>query len=216
MRAKRSRRKLRGNLDSSHGRIFRDITNLVHLDAGFTGERGFQLFGKRGWFGIPAGERTHKARQLRLGQSRREMNAGDAGRNQQRREAALARCRSQRDAIQQNLGARCSQQHAASTAFIERAAQFLPGGLKLRGRAHVAELVQAREFQQDVQAAYECPCRSSCISGHRLRKQAAAAPRVLLRVLTTVWSTPRKRQALCRIIVPISITFSCGNWSFAL
>jgi hypothetical protein len=37
--AKRFRRELRGNLDSGHGRIFRDIPNFVDLDAGFAGER---------------------------------------------------------------------------------------------------------------------------------------------------------------------------------
>ncbi len=39
--AKRFRGELRSNFDSRDGRIFRHITNLVHLDAGFTGERGF-------------------------------------------------------------------------------------------------------------------------------------------------------------------------------
>jgi hypothetical protein len=45
VRAQSFRRELRGNLDSSDGRIFRDIANLVHLDAGFAGERGLQLLG---------------------------------------------------------------------------------------------------------------------------------------------------------------------------
>jgi glutathionyl-hydroquinone reductase len=43
--AKRFGRKLRRHLDSSNGRIFRDITNFVYLDAGFAGERGLQLLG---------------------------------------------------------------------------------------------------------------------------------------------------------------------------
>jgi hypothetical protein len=43
VRAKRFRRELRGHLDPSHGRIFRDVANLVDLDAGFAGKRGLQL-----------------------------------------------------------------------------------------------------------------------------------------------------------------------------
>jgi hypothetical protein len=45
MRAKRLGSKLRGDLDSGHRRIFRDVANLVYLDAGFSGEGGFQLLG---------------------------------------------------------------------------------------------------------------------------------------------------------------------------
>jgi hypothetical protein len=86
------------------------------------------------------------------------MNAGDARRNQQLREAALAGGGSQGNSVQQNLSARRAQQHAASAAFIQRTAQFLPRGFKLRGSAHVPEFIQAREFQQNVQASYEGPC----------------------------------------------------------
>jgi hypothetical protein len=46
LRAKRFRGELRGHLDTSHGRIFRDVANLVYLDAGFAGERGLQLLGQ--------------------------------------------------------------------------------------------------------------------------------------------------------------------------
>jgi hypothetical protein len=86
------------------------------------------------------------------------MDTGDAGRNQQLREAALASRGSQGNSVQQDLSARCAQQHAAPAAFIERAAQFLPRRFKLRGSAHVPKFVQAREFQQNVQASYEGPC----------------------------------------------------------
>jgi hypothetical protein len=43
VRAEHLGRKLRGYLDSGHGGIFGDVTNLVYLYAGFPGERGFQL-----------------------------------------------------------------------------------------------------------------------------------------------------------------------------
>jgi hypothetical protein len=38
MRAQRFRGQLRGHLDSGHGRIFRDVADLVNFDAGFAGE----------------------------------------------------------------------------------------------------------------------------------------------------------------------------------
>jgi hypothetical protein len=91
VRAQRFRRELRGNLDSSHGGVFRDIANLVDLDAGFAGQRVLQLLSERRRLGVSAGECAHKTRQLRLRQGRCEMNAGDAGSNQQLREAAFAR-----------------------------------------------------------------------------------------------------------------------------
>jgi hypothetical protein len=47
VRAKRFRRELRGNLDSSHGRIFRDIPNFVYLNAGFARQRVLQLLRQR-------------------------------------------------------------------------------------------------------------------------------------------------------------------------
>jgi hypothetical protein len=46
LRAKRFCGELRGHLDPSHRRIFGDVANLVHLDAGFAGERGLQLLGQ--------------------------------------------------------------------------------------------------------------------------------------------------------------------------
>jgi hypothetical protein len=94
------------------------------------------------------------------------VNAGDAGRSQQLRKAAFARCGAQRHAIQQNLRAGRAKQHTASAAFIQRTAQLFPCGFKLRSGTHVAELVEARELEQNIQAAYERPCRSSCVGGH--------------------------------------------------
>jgi hypothetical protein len=94
LRAEHFGGKLRGNLDSGHRGIFRHVTNLVYLDAGFAGERGFQLLRERRGLGVSAGKRAHEAGQLRLCQGRREVNAGDARRNQQLREATLAGRRS--------------------------------------------------------------------------------------------------------------------------
>jgi hypothetical protein len=46
VRAQHFLRQLRRHLDSRHRRIFRHVPNLVHLDAGFSRQRGLQLFGE--------------------------------------------------------------------------------------------------------------------------------------------------------------------------
>jgi hypothetical protein len=47
LRAEHFGRELRGNLDSGYGRIFRDVTNLIYLNAGLASECGFQLLRER-------------------------------------------------------------------------------------------------------------------------------------------------------------------------
>jgi hypothetical protein len=69
---------LRRHLDARHRRIFRDITDFIHLDAGFARQRAFQLFGKRSGLGVSAGEGAHKSRELRLRKRWRKMNARDS------------------------------------------------------------------------------------------------------------------------------------------
>jgi len=59
-------RQLRRHLDARYRRIFRDIADFVHLDAGVSRQRCFQLFGERRGLGISAGEGAHKSRELRL------------------------------------------------------------------------------------------------------------------------------------------------------
>jgi hypothetical protein len=69
---------LRGHLDPGHRRIFGDVADLVDLNAGFTGERGFQLLRERRRFCVAAGKASHETGKLRLRQIRREVNAGDS------------------------------------------------------------------------------------------------------------------------------------------
>jgi hypothetical protein len=71
-------RKLRRHLDARYGRILGDVADFVHLDAGVSRQRGFQLFRERRRLGISAGERAHKSRELRLREQWREMDAGDS------------------------------------------------------------------------------------------------------------------------------------------
>jgi hypothetical protein len=106
--AERLRGKLRGHLDSRHGRIFRNVANLVDLDAGFAGERGFQLFRERRRLRIPARKAAHEAGKLRLRQIRREMNAGYTGACQQLRETFFTGGCAERHAVQQDLIPRSS------------------------------------------------------------------------------------------------------------
>src|SRR5262249_258798 len=54
------------DLDAANGRIFRNITNLVYFDGGFSGERGFQLLGKRSRLCIACWKSANKPRKLRL------------------------------------------------------------------------------------------------------------------------------------------------------
>jgi hypothetical protein len=63
-------RQLRRDLDARHGRIFRHVANLIHLDAGFSRQRGLQLFRQRRRLRISARERAYKPRKLRLRQCR--------------------------------------------------------------------------------------------------------------------------------------------------
>jgi len=83
------------------------------------------------------------------------MDARDSRRSQHLRKAAFARRRSKRNAVQQNLSARSTQQHAAAAAGIQGAAQLFPGRFKLLRSLHVSKLVKTREFQQNVQAAHK-------------------------------------------------------------
>jgi hypothetical protein len=141
------RRELRGHLDPRHGRIFRNIANLVDLDARFTGQCGFQLFCERGGLGIAAWKSAHEPRELWLRQSRREVDAGNSRAHQHLRETFFTRGSTKWHAVQQNLVSRGSKQKPAPAALIERAAELFPRSLKLRRRSHVAKLIEACELE---------------------------------------------------------------------
>jgi hypothetical protein len=102
-RAEHLLRELRRHLDSRYGRIFRHVANLIYPDASVATQRGLELLGKGRRLGISAGESAHESRELRLRHCQRKVNAGNTRRSQQMREAAFARRRSQRHAVQQNL-----------------------------------------------------------------------------------------------------------------
>jgi len=97
------RGKLRGHLNSRHGGIFRNIANLVDLDAGFTGKRGFQLFRERGRLCVATWKSADKPGKLRLRQIRREVDAGNTGARQQLCETFFTGGCAEWHAIQQDL-----------------------------------------------------------------------------------------------------------------
>jgi len=60
-----------------------------------------------------------------------------------------------------------SQQQASSALSVQHGTQFVPRNFKLRGGACVAELIQPRELQQDIQAADEgARCGGFSVRGH--------------------------------------------------
>jgi hypothetical protein len=71
-------RQLRRHLDSRHRGIFGHVANLIHSDAGFARQRGFQLFRQRRRLGISARKSAHKSRELRLGHGGGKVNAGNS------------------------------------------------------------------------------------------------------------------------------------------
>jgi hypothetical protein len=140
-------RELRGDFDSRYGGILRNVANLIDLDARFTCERGFQLFGEGGGFCVAAGECAHKARELWLGESRRKVDAGNPGACQQLSEAFFTGGGAERHTIQQNLVPRRTEQQAAADTLIERTSEFFPRSLKLRRRPHVAKFIEACKLE---------------------------------------------------------------------
>jgi hypothetical protein len=166
---------IRGSLDTSNGRILGDITDFIYLDAGFTGERAFELLGKRGGLGVSAGEGADEARKLRLGESRRKMDAGDTGRDQELRKTLFTGGGAKGHTIEENLIAGSSEEKTAAAAFIQRGAQLFPGGFKLRGGAHMPELIEAGEFQQNVEAANESPRAAVSFNAHTVGRDTLPA-----------------------------------------
>jgi hypothetical protein len=90
---------LRGNLDTRHGTIFRHVANFVDSDAGFPGQRGFELFGQHTGLVVSTGKSTHKSRKVTLCGAGGKMNTGDTGTHQQLRETFLRSRGAQRHAV---------------------------------------------------------------------------------------------------------------------
>jgi hypothetical protein len=157
---------LRRDFHSRDGRILSHITNFVHPDSCLTRERGLELFGQRCWLGVARRKGAHEARELRLGKPRSEVDAGDSRSREKLSKTALRGGSAQRDAVKQDLRARGTQEKTTLAALVESRTQFFPRSLKLRSRAHVAEFVQPRELQKNIQAAHELARSRSGIAWH--------------------------------------------------
>jgi hypothetical protein len=71
--------KVRGGFYSGDRGILGDVTNLIHLDAGFTCEGGLKLFRERRWFcGVASRKGANETGELRLRKRWGKVNAGDA------------------------------------------------------------------------------------------------------------------------------------------
>src|SRR5262249_30725254 len=112
-------RQLRSDFYAGNGRIFGNIADFVHLDAGLTCKRSFQLFRKGCRFCISCRKRANESRELGLREIRTEVNAGDSGSGQELSETALCSSGTEWNTVQQNLRTRGTEQKSAIAAFIE-------------------------------------------------------------------------------------------------
>jgi hypothetical protein len=171
VRAQSLRCHLHGGFHAGHHRIFAHEPYFVHANAGISFERRAQLFGQRscraGRTSRSRWECADEARQRGLGTLRGEHDAGDPRAGYEPSEALL-RCRGfQRHAVQVELVAVRSEQQAASALSLQDGAQFIPCDFELRRRARMAELIQPRELQQNIQAADEgARCGGFSVRGH--------------------------------------------------
>jgi hypothetical protein len=75
--AQKLARQLCSYLDSCNRRVFGHVTNLINADARITRKRCLEVLGKCGGFGVARGKGSGKLGELRLGQVRGKMDAGD-------------------------------------------------------------------------------------------------------------------------------------------
>jgi hypothetical protein len=101
--AKNFRGQVRGGFYAGDRGILGNITNLIHLDAGFTRKSGFKLVRKGRRFCVAAGKSANKTGELWLRECWRKVDAGDTGSDQQLREIFFARGGPEWDTIEQNL-----------------------------------------------------------------------------------------------------------------
>jgi hypothetical protein len=73
---------VRGGFYTGDRGILGNITNLVHLDAGFTCKSGFKLIRKGRRFCVAIGKSANETGELGLRERRRKVNARDTGSDQ--------------------------------------------------------------------------------------------------------------------------------------
>jgi hypothetical protein len=107
------------------------------------------------------------------------VNAGNSGGDQELSEAAFTAGRTKRHAIEKDLGTGSAEENTATTAFIEGSAELFPRRFELGSGSHVSELIQTREFQQNVEAADKRPRAATGFNAHTYRGEFST-PRIPL------------------------------------
>jgi hypothetical protein len=91
LRSERFGGQLCGHFDPCHRRVFRHVTDLVHLNTGITTQSCLELLSQCGGLRVSARKCAHESRKLRLGQPCGKVNAGDTRGGQQLRKAFFSR-----------------------------------------------------------------------------------------------------------------------------
>jgi hypothetical protein len=188
---------LRGDLNAGDGRVFGNISNLIHPDGSLSRQRCFELFRKRGRLGVAGGKCAYKSGKLRLRESPRKVNARNAGRRQKLSKTALRGGCAQRNTVQENLRSRCSQKQSTFAAFVQCGVQFFPGSLELRSGAHVAEFIQPRKFQKNIEAAHKLARSGSCISAHDRGRRDSPPPHILFTTVVLHGASDKHHEGHC-------------------
>ncbi len=130
--------------------------DFVDVNVRIALQSGLQLFGELHRFGTSVGGKTaHEARQTGLRDFGRKVNAGDPSRGKHAREAFFGGGGFERRSVEKELVTGNREEHAGFIfgAGAESGAQFGPGSLVLFFGARMAEVIHARELEQDVEAA---------------------------------------------------------------
>jgi hypothetical protein len=113
------------------------------------------LFGKILRFGAPHGESAYQTGKVVERDFVGEQDAGEAGSGQQLCETAFGLPRFERNAIEQKLVVRNSEQEAGVAAFRQSLLEFLPSGFELTFGALVIYSVEASVLDENIEAMQE-------------------------------------------------------------
>ena len=172
LRTERLSGQLRRNGNFSRGRIRRRKFHFINLDRRMlvVAKCFLELLGevlRLGSTHRESGDQTGKVVERDLGG---KVNARQAGRRQQLREAAFRLSRFQRGAVQQKPIVRNSQQEAGLSGLGQPFLQLFPCYLELAFGPLVSYPVQPRVLYKDIKAVDKCPGRriaDSIVLGNR-------------------------------------------------
>lgn len=131
--------------------ICRHEGDLVHVDGRMVSERDLQLLGECCGICARRGERAEKACQIGLGDLGEKWMLEMPAAKRNRAKLCSVAPDSRGTPSTSNWLPLAAKRSPASRS-LERRAQFLPGGFKLRRRPGMSEVVKARELEQNVEA----------------------------------------------------------------